>query len=90
MAKQKSMRSRTPVISKTSPSFVSLEQGFRDFIKELNKIEVFLIMHSTLTPLTVSQLFMDVNGTGFAKILKKVRTLEQLITRFHTDVLVVG
>lgn len=38
--KQKSMRLRNPVISKTSTHYVTLEQGFRDFIKDLSKLQV--------------------------------------------------
>jgi len=40
MDKHKSMRLRNPVISKTSTHYITLEQGFRDFIKDLNKLQV--------------------------------------------------
>lgn len=37
--KQRSMRMRNPVISKNSTQYVTLEQGFRDFIKDLSKLQ---------------------------------------------------
>ncbi|KAI9728730.1 MAG: phosphate system positive regulatory protein pho81 [Chrysothrix sp. TS-e1954] len=53
--KQKSMRMRNPVMSRNSTQYMTLEQGFRDFIKDLNKL----------------QQFIEINATAFSKILKK-------------------
>lgn len=49
------MRMRYPSISRTSTNYVTLEQGFRDFIKDLSKL----------------QQFIEINATAFSKILKK-------------------
>lgn len=53
--KKRSLQLRHATISRTSAHYVALEQGFRQFSKDLNKL----------------QQFVEINATAFSKILKK-------------------
>ncbi|KAL2753732.1 hypothetical protein ACRALDRAFT_2110268 [Sodiomyces alcalophilus JCM 7366] len=53
--KKRVLQSRGQSISRRSAKFTTLEEGFQQFANDLNKL----------------QLFVEVNGTAFSKILKK-------------------
>jgi SPX domain protein involved in polyphosphate accumulation len=55
--KKHSLQSRATPASKLSSAYVTLEEGFRLFSNDLDKL----------------QQFVEVNQTAFSKILKKVR-----------------
>ena len=57
--KKYSLQSRATPASKLSSAYVTLEEGFRLFSNDLDKL----------------QQFVEVNQTAFSKILKKVRTI---------------
>jgi len=54
--KKRSLQSRSTHASKLSSSYVTLDEGFRLFSNDLDKL----------------QQFVEVNQTAFSKILKKV------------------
>jgi len=56
--KKRSLQSRPTHASKLSSSYVTLDEGFRLFSNDLDKL----------------QQFVEVNQTAFSKILKKVRS----------------
>ncbi|KAF2840695.1 putative cyclin dependent kinase inhibitor Pho81 [Patellaria atrata CBS 101060] len=53
--KKRSMQARTSSASKLSSKYIALEEGFRQFSSDLNKL----------------QQFVEINATAFSKILKK-------------------
>lgn len=53
--KKKALRSRTGGTSRRSTKFTTLQEGFQQFVNDLNKL----------------QQFVEINGTAFSKILKK-------------------
>ncbi|KAI9819419.1 MAG: phosphate system positive regulatory protein pho81 [Thelocarpon impressellum] len=53
--KKRVMQSRSQTASKTSANFITLEEGFQQFIGDLNKL----------------QQYVEINATAFSKILKK-------------------
>ena len=53
--KKRVMQARSETASKTSANFITLEEGFQQFINDLNKL----------------QQFVEINATAFSKILKK-------------------
>lgn len=53
--KKRVLQSRGQTISRRSAKFTTLEEGFQQFANDLNKLQVFV----------------EVNGTAFSKILKK-------------------
>ncbi|RPA89644.1 SPX-domain-containing protein [Choiromyces venosus 120613-1] len=54
--KKKIMQSRSQTTSKISATYITLQEGFQQFENDLNKL----------------QQFVEINATGFSKILKKV------------------
>nr|Q01317.2 RecName: Full=Ankyrin repeat protein nuc-2; AltName: Full=Nuclease 2 [Neurospora crassa OR74A]CAD70463.1 Nuc-2 protein [Neurospora crassa] len=53
--KKKALRSRSGGTSRRSTKFTTLQEGFQQFVNDLNKL----------------QQFVEINGTAFSKILKK-------------------
>ncbi|KAK7732933.1 phosphate system positive regulatory protein pho81 [Botryosphaeria dothidea] len=65
LEKKRSLQSQPIPISKLSSKYVILEEAFRLFSNDLNKL----------------QQFVEINATAFSKILKKSRTKELYISR---------
>ncbi|KAF3907265.1 Ankyrin-2 [Dactylellina cionopaga] len=63
--KKDAMQSRTDAAAKNSVMLVTLQEGFHQFGVDLNKL----------------QQFVELNATGFSKILKKSRTKELYLSR---------
>ena len=70
--KQRSLKLRNPVISKRSTHYITLEQGFQEFIKDLNKLQVSVDPAQNSALANELKQFIDINATAFSKILKKV------------------
>lgn len=60
-------RGKEARVSRNAPAFVVLLEGFRYFEKDLGKLQVCRDRARSLTP----QQFIEINATGFRKILKK-------------------
>lgn len=62
LEKKKSLQSQSIPVSRLSSNYVILEEAFRLFSNDLNKL----------------QQFVEINATAFSKILKKVRWLHAI------------
>jgi CDK inhibitor PHO81 len=70
---KRSMQAQQTAASRLSSRYIALEEGFRQFSRDLSKLQVRAHkLLSDIRALTLFQQFIEINATAFSKILKKV------------------
>jgi CDK inhibitor PHO81 len=85
LEKKKMMQARAEVASKTSANFITLEEGFQQFIGDLNKLQVRIIRVATRLRNGADEVqqYVEINATAFSKILKKVSLRHAVIIHWR-------
>lgn len=72
LERKKAIQAQSSSASRLSSNFYTLDEGFRQYSSDLNKLQVRRSESITIGRTDIPQQFIDTNATAFSKILKKV------------------